>query len=155
MFSAHPEIVIMGIGCFIAGGALGMIHVITNDIVEKFIAKVNSLKTINVGLVAEIERLRGENTAVTEKLHAANEANGATTQAILAKFDEITTQDPQRDYDANADLLKENSRLRVKCEMLEKELAHFRASATPSRLARMDTSFPAYHTAENSDDDGI
>lgn len=154
MFSAHPDAVILVISCFIAGGALSMIYVLTNDIVDKIITKVNSLKTINVGLVAEIERLRAQNATVTEKLHAANEANGATTQAILAKFDEITAQAPQTDYDANAKLLKENSRLLVKCEMLEKELTHLRVGSNPSRLSRMDSSFPACHTAENSDDDG-
>jgi len=154
MFSAHPDSVILVISCFIAGGALSMIYVLTNDIVDKIITKVNSLKTINVALVAEIERLRAENTTVTEKLHSANEANGAMTQAILAKFDEITAQAPQTDYDANAELLKENSHLLVKCEMLENELERLRAGAAPTRLARMDTSFPACHTAENSDDDG-
>lgn len=143
----------MVISCFIAGGALSTIYVITNDIVDKIIVRVNSLKTINLGLVAEIETLRRQNNTINDKLHAANEANGATTQAILAKFDEITAQPPQTDYDTNAKLLKENSRLLVKCEMLEKELAHLRAGATPSRLERMDTRFPDCRIVDNSDDD--
>ena len=148
MFAITFDNILLIVGYFAVTMAISAVYILTNDIVEKFINKIIQLKTTNVALVAEVECLREQNASLAK-------ARDEQARVLVEKFDEVTSQAPRVDYDANANLLiKENSRLLVKCEMLEKELEHLRVGARPNRLARMDSSYPSCHNSEkNSDED--
>jgi FtsZ-binding cell division protein ZapB len=119
-----------------------MWHFLTNDIADKFIAKVTQLKTSNITLISELEELRRQNTSLAEKLHSAIEKSYASEEramALLAKFDELTSQAPQLVNSPVDDLLRENSQLQVRCEMLEHELEQLRIN--PPRLVRYNANY--------------
>jgi hypothetical protein len=155
MFTITIDHLIMLVGGVVAVVATGMLHLLTNDIADKFIAKVTQLKTTNIALVSEIEELRRQNTSLAEKLQGAIETSYASEEralALLAKFDELTNQPPQTAASADEDLLKENSQLLVKCEMLEHELEQLRIK--PSRLVRYNANYQSYgDPTTNSDGD--
>lgn len=155
MFTITIDHLIMLAGGVIGLVATGMIHILTNDIADKFIAKVTQLKTNNIVLVSEIEELRRQNTNLVEKLQSAianSYASEERAQALLTKFDELTNQPPQTAASADDDLLKENSQLLVRCEMLEHELEQLRIK--PSRLVRYNANYQGYSDPTiNSDGD--
>ena len=155
MFTVTLDHILMLVGCVVAVLSTVMLHLLTNDIADKFIAKVTQLKTNNITLVSEIEELRRQNTGLAEKLQTAIENSYASEEralALLAKFDELTNQPPQTAGSSDEDLLRENSQLLVKCEMLEHELEQLRIK--PSRLVRYSANYQGFSDPTiNSDGD--
>lgn len=155
MFTITIDHLIMLVGGVVAVVATGMLHLLTNDIADKFIAKVTQLKTTNIALISEIEELNRQNTSIAEKLQGAianSYASEERAMALLDKFDELTNQPPQTVASADEDLLRENSQLLVKCEMLEHELEQLRVK--PSRLVRYNANFQVFGDPTiNSDGD--
>jgi FtsZ-binding cell division protein ZapB len=142
MFTITIDHLIMLAGGVVALVATGMIHILTNDIADKFIAKVTQLKTNNITLVSEIEELRRQNVGLAEKLQVAIENSYASEEralALLAKFDELTNQPPQVVNSPDNDLFRENTWLQVRCETLERELEQLRVK--PSRLVRYNANY--------------
>jgi SMC interacting uncharacterized protein involved in chromosome segregation len=132
-----------------------MWHFLTNDIANKFIAKVTQLKTTNITLVTEIEELRRQNTSLAEKLQSAIENSYRSEEramALLTKFDELTSQAPQVVNSPDDELLRENSQLYVRCEMLEHELEQLRVK--PSRLVRYNANYQGLSDPTIPSDDG-
>lgn len=142
MFTVTLDHIIMFMGCIIVAFSTVMWHFLTNDIADKFIAKVTQLKTANITLISELEELRRQNTSLAEKLQSAIEKSYASEEramALLAKFDELTSQAPQVVNSHEDDLLRENSQLQVRCEMLEHELEQLRIN--PPRLVRYNANY--------------
>jgi hypothetical protein len=71
---------------------------------------------------------------------------------LLAKFDELTSQAPQVVNSPDDDLLRENSQLQVRCEMLEHELEQLRVK--PSRLVRYNANYQGLSDPTIPSDDG-
>lgn len=142
MFTVTLDHVLMLVGCVVVLFSTVMLHLLTNDIADKFIAKVTQLKTTNIALVSEIEELRRQNTSLAEKLQSAIENSYASEEralALLAKFDELTNQPPQVVNSPDNDLFRENTWLQVRCETLERELEQLRVK--PSRLVRYNANY--------------
>ena len=142
MFTITLDHILMLVGCVVVLFSTVMLHLLTNDIADKFIAKVTQLKTTNVALVSEIEELRHQNTSLAEKLQSAIENSHTSEEralALLAKFDELTNQPPQLVIPADSDLFRENTWLQVRCETLERELEQLRVK--PSRLVRYNANY--------------
>ena len=145
MFTVTLDHILMFVGCIVAAFSIVMWHFLTNDIADKFIAKVTQLKTTNITLVTEVEELRRQNTGLAEKLQSAIENSYRSEEramGLLTKFDELTSQAPQVVNSPDDELLRENSQLYVRCEMLEHELEQLRVK--PSRLVRYNANFQVF-----------
>ena len=155
MFTVTLDHVLMLVGCVVVLFSTVMLHLLTNDIADKFIAKVTQLKTTNIALVSEIEELRRQNTSLAEKLQGAITncyASEERAVALLEKFDELTNQPPQVVNSPDNDLFRENTWLQVRCETLERELEQLRVK--PSRLVRYNANFQVFGDPTiNSDGD--
>lgn len=141
MFTFTLDHIIMFAGCVVALSAV-MLHVLTNDIADKFVEKVTQLKTTNITLVTEVEELRRQNIGLAEKLQSAIENSYRSEERameLLTKFDELTSQAPQLVISHESDLFRENTWLQVRCEMLERELEQLRIK--PSRLVRYKANY--------------
>jgi seryl-tRNA synthetase len=144
MFTFTLDHIIMFTGCVVALSAV-MLHVLTNNIADKFVEKVTQLKTANITLVTEVEELRRQNIGLAEKLQSAIENSYRSEERameLLTKFDELTSQAPQVVNSPDDELLRENSQLYVRCEMLEQELEQLRVK--PSRLVRYNANFQVF-----------
>ena len=155
MFTVNLDHILMFVGCIVVAFSTVMWHFLTNDIADKFIAKVTQLKTANITLVSELEELRRQNTGLAEKLQSAIENSYVSEERameLLAKFDELTSQAPQVVNSPEDDLLRENSQLQVRCEMLEHELEQLRVK--PSRLVRYNANYQGLSDPTIPSDDG-
>jgi len=144
MFTVTIDHILMLTGCVVAFSTV-MLHLLTNEIADKFVEKVTQLKTTNVTLVSEVEELRRQNVGLAEKLQSAIENSYRSEEramALLIKFDELTSQAPQVVNSPDDDLLRENSQLQVRCEMLEHELEQLRVK--PSRLVRYTANYQVF-----------
>ena len=145
MFTVTLDHILMFAGCVVAAFSTVMLHLLTNDLADKFISKVTQLKTTNVTLVTEVEELRRQNIGLAEKLQSAIENSYKSEERameLLIKFDELTSQAPQVVNSPEDDLLRENSQLQVRCEMLENELEQLRVK--PSRLVRYTANYQVF-----------
>lgn len=155
MFTVTLDHILMFVGCIVAAFSIVMWHFLTNDIADKFIAKVTQLKTTNITLVTEVEELRRQNTGLAEKLQSAIENSYRSEEramGLLAKFDELTSQAPQVVDSPDNDLFRENTWLQVRCEMLERELEQLRVK--PSRLVRYNANYEGLSDPTIPCDDG-
>jgi hypothetical protein len=154
MFTVTLDYILMFTGCVVALSAV-MLHLLTNDIADKFVEKVTQLKTTNITLVSEIEELRRQNIGLAQKLQSAIENSYKSEERameLLIKFDELTSQAPQVIDSPDDNLLRENSHLQVRCEMLEHELEQLRVK--PSRLVRYNANYQGLGDPTiNPDDD--
>ena len=142
MFTVTLDHILMFAGCVVAAFSTVMLHLLTNDLADKFISKVTQLKTTNVTLVTEVEELRRQNIGLAEKLQSAIENSYKSEERameLLTKFDELTSQAPQVVESPDNDLFRENTWLQVRCEMLERELEQLRVK--PSRLVRYNANY--------------